>query len=78
MELAEHANNVMQTLDEGIKGLDDLDTFFDFLNQVGASHRKIPGFKVEYFWVRMFPMSDCFARIILYNVMCCAYVCYII
>ncbi|XP_077290994.1 neuroglobin-like [Arctopsyche grandis] len=50
MELAEHANNVMQTLDEGIKGLDDLDTFFDFLNQVGASHRKIPGFKVEYFW----------------------------
>lgn len=51
MELAEHANNVMQTLDEGIKGLDDLDTFFEFLHQVGASHRKIPGFKVEYFWV---------------------------
>ncbi|KAL0803451.1 hypothetical protein ABMA28_017180 [Loxostege sticticalis] len=50
MELAEHANNVMNTLDEGIKGLDDLDNFFEYIHQVGASHRKIPGFKVEYFW----------------------------
>lgn len=51
MELAEHANNVMNTLDEGIKGLDDLDNFFAYIHQVGASHRRIPGFKVEYFWV---------------------------
>lgn len=51
MELAEHANTVMTTLDEGIKGLDNLDAFFEFLHQVGASHRRIPGFKVEYFWV---------------------------
>lgn len=51
MELAEHANNVMNTLDEGIKGLDDLDNFFQYIHQVGASHRRIPGFKVEYFWV---------------------------
>lgn len=51
MELAEHANNVMNTLDEGIKGLDDLDNFFQFIHQIGASHRRIPGFKVEYFWV---------------------------
>lgn len=51
MELAEHANNVMNTLDEGIKGLDDLDNFFGYIHQVGASHRRIPGFKVEYFWV---------------------------
>ncbi|XP_044730627.1 neuroglobin-like [Chrysoperla carnea] len=50
MELAEHANTVMTTLDEGIKGLDNLDAFFEFLHQVGASHRRIPGFKVEYFW----------------------------
>ncbi|XP_004926839.1 neuroglobin-like [Bombyx mandarina] len=50
MELAEHANNVMNTLDEGIKGLDDLDNFFQYIHQVGASHRKIPGFRVEYFW----------------------------
>ncbi|XP_041981233.1 neuroglobin-like [Aricia agestis] len=50
MELAEHANNVMSTLDEGIKGLDDLDNFFQYIHQVGASHRRIPGFKVEYFW----------------------------
>ncbi|KPJ17276.1 Neuroglobin [Papilio machaon] len=49
-ELAEHANNVMNTLDEGIKGLDDLDNFFAYIHQVGASHRRIPGFKVEYFW----------------------------
>ncbi|ENN78740.1 hypothetical protein YQE_04811, partial [Dendroctonus ponderosae] len=52
LELAEHATTVMSTLDEGIKGLDDLDTFFEYLNQVGASHRRIPGFKAEYFWVR--------------------------
>lgn len=50
MELAEHANKVMTTLDEGIKELDDLDTFFDYLTQVGASHKKVPGFKSEYFW----------------------------
>ncbi|XP_049825452.1 neuroglobin-1 isoform X2 [Aethina tumida] len=50
LELAEHASNVMNTLDEGIKGLDNLDTFFDYLHQVGASHRKIPGFQAEYFW----------------------------
>ena len=50
-ELAEHANKVMETLDEGIRGLDDLDSFFEYLNQIGASHKKIPGFKKEYFWV---------------------------
>lgn len=50
-ELAEHAHSVMSTLDEGIKTLDDLDSFFHFIHQVGASHRRIPGFKVEYFWV---------------------------
>ncbi|XP_025829446.1 neuroglobin-like [Agrilus planipennis] len=50
MELAAHATTVMNTLDEGIKGLDNMDTFFDFVHHVGALHRKIPGFKVEYFW----------------------------
>lgn len=50
-ELAEHANKVMETLDEGIRGLDDLNAFFDYLHQVGASHTRIPGFKAEYFWV---------------------------
>lgn len=54
LELAEHASTVMNTLDEGIKGLDDLDTFFEYLHQVGASHRRIPGFKVEYFWVNYY------------------------
>lgn len=52
LELAEHASTVMNTLDEGIKELDNLDAFFEYLHQVGASHRRIPGFKVEYFWVR--------------------------
>uniref|UniRef100_A0A1B6ELW5 Globin domain-containing protein n=2 Tax=Cicadellinae TaxID=33370 RepID=A0A1B6ELW5_9HEMI len=50
MELQEHATKVMSTLDEGIKELDDLDSFFEYLHQIGASHRKIPGFKPEYFW----------------------------
>lgn len=51
MELAEHATKVMNTLDEGIKQLDNIDSFFQYLTNVGASHRKIPGFKPEYFWV---------------------------
>lgn len=50
-ELAEHANKVMETLDEGIRSLDELDTFFEYLHQVGASHTRIAGFKAEYFWV---------------------------
>lgn len=51
MELAEHATKVMETLDEGIKSLDDMDGFFTYLHQVGASHSKIPGFNKQYFWV---------------------------
>ncbi|XP_071440921.1 neuroglobin-like [Hetaerina americana] len=50
MELAEHATQVMSTLDEGIKGLDNLDFFFEYLAQVGATHYRIPGFHKEYFW----------------------------
>lgn len=51
MELAEHANTVMETLDESIKSLDDMDAFLTYLHQVGASHTKIPGFNKQYFWV---------------------------
>lgn len=50
-ELAQHATKVMESLDEGIRGLDDIDAFMDFIHQVGATHKKIPGFKPEYFWV---------------------------
>lgn len=53
-ELGEHANKVMETLDEGIRSLDELDTFFEYLHQVGASHTRIPDFKSEYFWVSPF------------------------
>ncbi|KAL7291733.1 hypothetical protein TKK_0014520 [Trichogramma kaykai] len=52
-ELAEHAQKVMNTLDEGIQGLDDLDVFLDFLHQIGASHSKIPGFQSDFFWTRL-------------------------
>lgn len=52
-ELAEHANKVMTTLDDGIRGLDDMDSFFEYLHQVGATHRRIPGFKSDYFWVSL-------------------------
>ena len=52
--LAEHATTVMQTLDEGIKGLDNMDVFLDYIHQVGASHTKIPGFNRQYFWVTVF------------------------
>lgn len=50
-ELAEHANKVMETLDEGIRSLDELDVFFQYLHDVGASHTRIPGFSPEHFWV---------------------------
>lgn len=53
LELAEHATIVMNSIDEGIKAMDNVDFFFDLLHQIGASHRKIPGFKKEYFWVRL-------------------------
>lgn len=49
-ELQEHATKVMSTLDEGIRGLDDMDSFFSYLGQVGASHRRINGFQSQYFW----------------------------
>uniref|UniRef100_A0A0P4W6P2 Globin domain-containing protein n=1 Tax=Scylla olivacea TaxID=85551 RepID=A0A0P4W6P2_SCYOL len=52
LELAEHATMVMNSIDEGIKAMDNVDFFFGLLHQIGASHRKIPGFKKEYFWVR--------------------------
>lgn len=51
MELANHAEKVMCALDEGIKGLDDMDVFLTCLHQVGATHTKIPGFNPQYFWV---------------------------
>ncbi|KAL0852513.1 hypothetical protein ABMA27_017040 [Loxostege sticticalis] len=45
-----HAIKVMKTLDEGIKGLDDMDVFLTYLHEVGASHTKIPSFNRQYFW----------------------------
>ncbi|XP_053202840.1 neuroglobin-like [Panonychus citri] len=50
MELAEHASKVMTTLDESINSLDKVDFFMDYLHAIGRDHRKIPGFKKEYFW----------------------------
>ncbi|XP_013786255.2 neuroglobin-like [Limulus polyphemus] len=50
MELAFHASVVMATLDEGLRALDRVDYFLDYLGSVGRFHRKINGFKKEYFW----------------------------
>lgn len=52
MELAEHASRVMTSLDESINLLDKVDMFIEYLYAIGQDHRKIPGFKKEYFWVR--------------------------
>lgn len=51
MELAEHATKVMSNFDEVINSLDDMDYFFRHLHNVGKLHRKLPGFKKEYFFV---------------------------
>ena len=50
-ELAEHAVSVMNSLDEGIRSIDNMDNFHLFLTQIGQSHCKIEGFQKEYFWV---------------------------
>ncbi len=52
LELAEHANLVMETLDEGIRSLDDMNVFYDYLKEVGNTHRRVPGFTADHFWVR--------------------------
>ncbi|XP_058789424.1 neuroglobin-like [Phymastichus coffea] len=49
-ELADHAQKVMNALDEGIQCLDDMDIFLTFLHQIGATHSRIPGFNRELFW----------------------------
>lgn len=51
MELAQHASLVMTTLDEAVNSLDNVDHFIEYLHSVGRIHRKVPGFKKEYFWV---------------------------
>ncbi|ODM99753.1 Myoglobin [Orchesella cincta] len=51
LELAEHASMVMNTLHNAISSLDNPDAFFSFVEQVGASHRRIPGFNKDYFWM---------------------------
>jgi hypothetical protein len=61
-ELAEHANKVMETLDEGIRSLDELDVFFQYLHDVGASHTRFPGFSADLFWVRIFLFVHFFVR----------------
>ncbi|XP_013773183.1 neuroglobin-like [Limulus polyphemus] len=50
MELAQHASIVMATLDEGLRALDRVDYFIEYLESVGRFHRNIASFKKEYFW----------------------------
>ncbi|CAG9806713.1 unnamed protein product [Chironomus riparius] len=49
-ELAEHATKVMETMDESIRSLDEIDVFFQFLHETGAIHTRIPGFTSDLFW----------------------------
>jgi len=49
-QLAEHATMVMDTLDNAIRTLDNPDAFFQFVEQVGSTHRRIPGFNKDFFW----------------------------
>lgn len=53
MELREHAATVMATLDTSINSLSDYDNFVSYLHSIGQLHRKVPGFKREYFWVSL-------------------------
>ncbi|PRD28472.1 UNVERIFIED_CONTAM: hypothetical protein NCL1_32282 [Trichonephila clavipes] len=40
----------MNSLDEAINSLENVDQCIDYLHSVGKRHRKINGFKSEYFW----------------------------
>lgn len=62
MELTEHAEKVMSALDEGFKGLDDMDVFQQCLHQVGALHTKVPGFNPQYFWRIEIPFLEAVQR----------------
>lgn len=42
---------VMSTLDHAVRTLESPDEFVQFLENVGQSHNRIPGFKRDYFWV---------------------------
>lgn len=50
-ELQKHAVLVMTSLDTAFSTIEDGDEFVTFLETTGAFHRKIPGFKKEFFWV---------------------------
>jgi hypothetical protein len=56
LELAEHATMVMSTLDNAIRTLDNPDAFIQFVEQVGSTHRRIPGFNKDFFWVNFYMM----------------------
>jgi len=49
-ELQEHATNVMESLDNAIRTLDNPDAFVQFVEEVGSRHRRIPGFNKDHFW----------------------------
>ncbi|KPJ17275.1 Neuroglobin [Papilio machaon] len=57
-ELAEHATKVMHTLDEGIKGLGDMDSFFAYVQHVGSTHTQVPGFVADNFMKIEKPFLD--------------------
>jgi hypothetical protein len=38
---------------QGIRSLDELDVFFQYLHDVGASHSRFSGFNADLFWVRL-------------------------
>lgn len=50
-ELAAHATKVMETMDESIRSLDEIDVFFQYLHEIGATHSRFPGFSPDLFWV---------------------------
>jgi hypothetical protein len=53
-ELAKHATRVMETMDESIRSLDEVDVFFQYLHDIGATHSRFPGFTSDLFWVSSF------------------------
>ena len=57
LELAEHASMVMSTLDHAVRTLESPDEFVQFVENVGQSHNRIPGFKRDYFWVSKYPLT---------------------
>lgn len=57
-DLEKHATLVMNTLDDAITNIENVDLVLDLLHRIGKSHLRFQGFNVEYFWLAEQPLLE--------------------